>query len=196
MLDCARTRFLCLSLLETPAPLFGNGHRNSKESGRFVGNACCRAAEMEQASSADGQACGARATAQCQVGVLAAHEQTARPPASECLARSRQYSPSVLHVSYRPRRDWELGSHARLPHTEPYILFVIIFEPLIEPGSQLLARSSSTTPCPPARICLALPRLADLLYLTPQKSSRTPLRWRRSRAADTTPGRVGGARKG
>ena len=103
----------------------------------------------------------ARATAQCQVGVLAAHEQTARPPASECLARSRQYSPSVLHVSYRPRRDWELGSHARLPHTEPYILFVIIFEPLIEPGSQLLARSSSTTPCPPARICLALPRLAE-----------------------------------
>ena len=90
----------------------------------------------------------ARAAAQCRVGVLAAHEQTARPPASECLARSRQYSPSVLHVSYRPRRDWELGSHARLPHTEPYILFVIIFEPLIEPGSQLLARSSSTTPCP------------------------------------------------
>ena len=103
----------------------------------------------------------ARAAAQCRVGVLAAHEQTARPPASECLARSRQYSPSVLHVSYRPRRDWELGSHARLPHTEPYILFVIIFEPLIEPGSQLLARSSSTTPCPPARICLALPRLAE-----------------------------------
>ena len=67
----------------------------------------------------------------------------------------------MLHVSYRPRRDWELGSHARLPHTEPYILFVIIFEPLIEPGSQLLARSSSTTPCPPARICLALPRLAE-----------------------------------
>ena len=105
----------------------------------------------------------ARAAAQCRVGVLAAHEQTARPPASECLARSRQYSPSVLHASYRPRRDWELGSHARLPHTEPYILFVIIFEPLIEPGSQLLARSSSTTPCPHlpgSGLCLVLLSLA------------------------------------
>ena len=59
--------------------------------------------------------------------------------------------------------SWELGSHARLPHTEPYILFVIIFEPLIEPGSQLLARSSSTTPCPHlpgSGLCLVLLSLA------------------------------------
>ena len=43
-----------------------------------------------------------------------------------------------------------------------------------------------------------LPTLGDdvLLYLILPKSSEPPLRWHRSRAADTTPGRVGDARKG
>ena len=67
---------------------------------------------MEQACSSRWPNVRAGAAARCRAGVLAAHEHTARPPASERLARSLQYPPSV-RVSYRPRG--ESGSWARAP---------------------------------------------------------------------------------
>ena len=67
------------------------------------------------------------------------------------------------------RRERELGSDARLPHTEPYILFVIIFERLWLSE----VHTPSNRALPKHRPCFASPLLQALLYCTRIPSART-----------------------
>ena len=113
---------------------------------------------VKQACGADSQACGQEPlSGTCaRAGSSPAHDLTTSH--SERLTCSRQYPPHV-RVSCRLTRERELGSDARLPHIEPYILFVI---PLERPSG---VRSSSTPRLHrPMHLCPALPHLAELCY--------------------------------
>ena len=88
-----------------------------------------RAAEqpLKQACSADEQACGQEPLSGTSARAGSSHTHDLTTHHSERLTCSRQYPPGV-RVSCRPTRERELGSDARLPHIEPYNLFMIIFE--------------------------------------------------------------------
>ena len=82
---------------------------------------------LKQACSADEQACGQEPLSGTSARAGSSHAHDLTTHHSERLACSRQYPPGV-RVSCRPTRERELGSDARLPHIEPYNLFMIIFE--------------------------------------------------------------------